>query len=57
MTRFLRYLKYSGIWLGLAINPYHWRVSWRCTAGGGPEENIINFGPFWIRVIIDDGEW
>ena len=57
MTRFLRYLKYSGIWFGVAVNPYHWKISWRATAGPAPEENVIQFGPFWIRVIIDDGRW
>lgn len=45
------YLKYSGIWLGVVVNPYHWRFGIRDYDPGA-----IFFGPFWIRVVIDNGK-
>lgn len=50
---FLAYAKHSGIWLGLVVNPYHWQF--RIVSSN--EDNAIYFGPFWVRVIIDNGRW
>lgn len=59
------WLKYSGIWMGLVVNPFHWRFSWVTTDKSMWKEfpndfvfeNCVYFGPIWIRVIIDDGRW
>ena len=58
----MNWLKYSGVWFGFILNPFHWRIRWE--RGGLLEwpvdhvfENCIYFGPVYIRVIIDDGRW
>jgi hypothetical protein len=55
------YLKYSGLWVGFIFNPYHWEIKFTLT---GPTEldpamhtMFIAFGPFWIRGVIDNGNW
>jgi hypothetical protein len=56
----LDYLKYSGIWIGLVINPYHWRFGFVQSDTVWDDhvfENCLHVGPIWIRVIIDDGRW
>jgi hypothetical protein len=59
MGKILKYLKYSGIWIGIVVNPIHWRFS--LTNESILEnyifDNCVYFGPVWIRVIIDDGRW
>lgn len=58
----LNYIKYSGIWIGIVVNPFHWKLKYDRT---NPTEawtahifeNCVYFGPIWIRVIIDDGRW
>lgn len=61
MKKILNYLKYSGIWIGVVINPYHWRFGLKQGSGSAWEEylfdNALHLGPVWIRVIIDDGSW
>jgi hypothetical protein len=56
-----KYLKYSGIWLGLVINPYHWEFRIEKFHPDELNPNLFGFfitiGPFWIRFIIDDGSW
>lgn len=44
------YLKYSGIWIGLVVNPYHWQFGTKKF-----DEGCVHFGPIWVRVLIDDG--
>jgi hypothetical protein len=51
--------KYSGVWVGVVFNPYHWhpRFSLNCN-----DENYImyleiNIGLAWLRVTLDDGRW
>jgi len=59
----MKWLKYSGLWIGFVLNPFHWRFEWiRDRTKEFPSdcyvfENAIYFGPFWIRLIIDDGRW
>jgi len=49
----MKFLKYSGIWFGLIVNPYHWRFTIEKPLDGF----AIYIGPVWMRVIIDDGSW
>jgi hypothetical protein len=58
---FTDYLKYSGVWAGIVLNPYHWEIAFRPQ---GPDEMnpnmrslFVTVGPVWIRVVIDDGAW
>lgn len=55
------YLKHSGIWAGLVLNPYHWQFKYNYS---GPTEldpagNVVELflGPIWVRGVIDDGSW
>lgn len=57
----MNWLKYSGIWVGFAVNPYHWKFGWDKTSDHleprSVFENCVYAGPIWIRVIIDNGNW
>ena len=58
--KILDYLKYSGIWVGIVFNPYHWQFGWKRNEDVYDShlfDNSIHLGPIWIRVIIDDGHW
>ncbi len=59
MYKVYAWLKYSGLWAGVAINPFHWRFEWVRNTDHNDLvfENVVYFGPMWIRVIIDDGRW
>jgi len=61
MKKLINYLKYSGIWIGFIVNPYHWRFGWVRGTKEWPDEymfeNCVYIGPLYIRVIIDDGSW
>lgn len=51
----MNWLKYSGIWIGIVLNPYHWRLKWEHDSEQ-VFENCLYVGPVWIRVIFDNGE-
>lgn len=55
------YLKYSGMWVGLVFNPYHWEFRLENTKPDELNPNnygfMISLGPIWIRVCIDDGSY
>lgn len=55
------YLKYSGIWVGLVINPYHWDFRIEKMHPDELNPNMVGLylagGPVWIRIVIDDGSW
>lgn len=55
-------LKYSGLWAGFVLNPYHWQFKITRGSEGILDDDVIfglgiYFGPVWIRVAIDDGSW
>lgn len=55
-------VKYSGIWAGFVLNPYHWQFKIKTGSDGILEDDVIfglsvYFGPVWIRVVLDDGSW
>lgn len=56
-----KYLKYSGIWIGLVINPYHWEFRFEIIRPDQLNPDMHGFycnaGPIWIRLIIDNGSW
>jgi hypothetical protein len=56
------YLKYSGLWAGLVVNPYQWQFKIKTGSESILDDDVIfglsiYFGPVWIRVIVDDGSW
>ena len=62
MVKILNYFKYSGVWVGFVLNPFHWQFGHKTNLNEFPAcdylfENCVHFGPIWIRVIIDDGSW
>lgn len=61
MKKMFKYLRYSGVWIGLILNPFHWRIAWDKEIKQWPDdrmfENCVYVGPIYIRVIIDDGSW
>jgi len=60
MNKLISYLRCSGIWVGLVINPYHWQFGWKRSVdelNSNLFENAVHFGPLWIRVVVDDGRW
>ena len=55
------YLKYSGLWGGFVLNPFHWEFALQYLPPDEFNPNqrgfFISFGPVWIRAILDDGQW
>jgi hypothetical protein len=57
----MKWLKYSGVWFTLALNPYHWRINFEVH---GPDDmdpamHVIcaTVGPLTVRIVIDDGSY
>ncbi len=57
----MKYLKYSGIWFGLVVNPFHWEFRFQSITPDdmNPKQYgvFISIGPIWVRLIVDDGSW
>lgn len=55
------YIRYSGIWIGLVVNPFHWTLDCNYLHPDELNPNMvgvyISLGPIWIRFVIDDGSW
>ena len=55
------YLKYSGLWAGFVLNPYHWNFKFELKSDDLFDDYIffmqLYVGPIWIRIIIDNGKW
>lgn len=56
MTPFLKYVKYSGVWVGLVLNPYHWQFEWRKEKDKVKSDTFF-LGPLWLTIVIDNGNW
>ena len=58
----VNWLKHSGVWVGVVLNPYHWQFDLK-TQKDAPHDEYgvgfleINLGLIWIRIAIDDGRW
>lgn len=57
----LNYVKYSGLWFGVVVNPFHWELRFDFLH---PDELnpamrgiFVSVGPVWVRGIIDNGTW
>jgi hypothetical protein len=55
------YLKHSGLWAGLVLNPYHWNFKLEVDPPQLIDTYLFHFelylGLIWIRIVIDDGNW
>jgi len=56
-----KYIRYSGIWVSFALNPFHWRVSFEFMHPDELNPNMrgvfISLLPISLRIIVDDGSW
>ena len=61
LNNLLKCLRFSGLWMGFVLNPYHWQL--KVVHGSQNDLDDVIFGlaiycgPFWIKVVIDDGSW
>jgi hypothetical protein len=57
----VKWLKYSGVWVSLALNPLHWRINFEVhnSSEMDPAMTMIigTVGPLTIRIVIDDGSY
>lgn len=56
-----KYFRYSGVWIGLVVNPCHWEIRFDLMHPDDMNPKMrgvfISFGLIWIRIILDDGSW
>lgn len=56
-----KYFRYSGIWVGVAINPCHWNFVFEFLHPDELNPKMMgvyaSVGPVWVRLVIDDGSW
>ena len=56
-----KYIRYSGVWVSFALNPFHWRVSFEFMHPDELNPNMrgifISLLPISLRIIVDDGSW
>lgn len=56
-----KYLKYSGVWITVVVNPYHWqfKINTRESQQFAPDmcEVTIYLGPICLRACLDNGDW
>ena len=57
----LNYCKYSGVWISIALNPFHWRLSFESQKPNDMDpkrySTFITIGPICTRIVLDDGTW
>ena len=57
----MKWLRYSGITLGMTLNPYHWTfvARWIKPTDMDPCQYgfYVSLGFVWVRAWIDNGDW
>jgi hypothetical protein len=57
----MNWLRYSGIWVTLVGNPYHWRIGLVKESNVWDEPNRKEFAGqlafLTIRIVLDNGKW
>jgi len=57
----MNWLKYSGVWVSLALNPYHWRIKFEYNGPNDMDPSMhavyATVGPLTVRIVIDDGSY
>lgn len=55
------WLRYSGIWLTLVFNPFHWRIGLIKDTHWAPAPNrtevAFQFLFLTLRIVLDNGDW
>ena len=61
LRNFLNYCKYSGVWISLTLNPYHWALSFDYTKPDDMDPSLYSVniitGPLSLKLVLDDGSW
>ena len=61
MKKVLSLLRYSGLWIGIVVNPMHWQFRLTDNRDGGWNtcifDSTLHLGLVTIRLTIDDGRW
>jgi hypothetical protein len=63
MKKFIEYLRYSGVWIGIVLNPFQWqpKIETKDSLFNDMNPNgkllYISLGPLWIRIVIDDATY
>ena len=58
----IRWLQYSGIWVTLVCNPFHWRIGYYNNLDNefpGPNRfsGTLQLAFLTVRLVIDNGDW
>ena len=58
----MNWLRYSGLWLTLVVNPFHWRIGPVDHGLGwldGPCKREFSFQLLFltVRIVLDNGNW
>lgn len=48
-----KWLYYSGLWITLVCNPFHWRVSYHAEE----DTHTVQLFMLTIRLVISNGRW
>jgi hypothetical protein len=61
LKNFLDYVRFSGIWVSFALNPFHWRLSGSFHKPTDTDPSMyaiyITVGPLSVRTVLDNGTW
>jgi len=61
VKNFINWLKYSGVWCTIILNPFHWSFSWEVVKQDplNPKMTQLDFklGPVRLLIVFDNGEW
>ena len=61
LKNFLDYVRFSGIWVSFALNPFHWRLSGSFHKPTDTDPSMyaiyITIGPLSVRTVLDNGTW
>jgi hypothetical protein len=56
------WLRYSGIWISLVVNPFHWRFSFdnkpdTLLSAPNMRQCQIQIAFIAVRLVVDNGDW
>jgi hypothetical protein len=57
----MKWLRYSGITLGMTVNPFHWAFGGHLIKPTDMDPSqygfYVSLGFVWLRIWIDNGDW
>jgi len=61
VNKIFKWIYYSGIWIHIIVNPFHWRFDWEVIKPDDLNPNMykLDFQLLFLRVlfVFDDGSW